>query len=35
MRIKQYSTENENELFALIEREGIEWTYWQDENREK
>ena len=31
--IKSYSLNEEDELFSLIEREGLEWTYWQGENR--
>ena len=33
--IRRYTPEDESELFALIEREGEEWTYWQGENRAK
>ena len=33
--IRHYNAEHENELFALIEREGEEWTEWQGENRAK
>ena len=33
--IRQYKPEDENDLFALIEREGMEWTYWQGEYRTK
>ena len=33
--IKPYQPEDEETLFALIEREGEEWTYWQGENRQK
>jgi len=34
MEIKtiKYTPENEHQLFALIEREGEDWTYWQDDN---
>lgn len=35
LSIKPYTAKDENELFALIEREGKEWTYWQGENRVK
>ena len=30
--IRPYTPADANELFALIKREGIEWTYWQDDN---
>ena len=34
--IREYDElKDENQLFALIEREGIEWTYWQGKNRAK
>ena len=33
--IQRYSAKHENELFALIEYEGDEWTFWQGENRAK
>ena len=35
VEIRKYELKDENQLFALIEREGIEWTYWQGENRAK
>jgi len=35
IEIRRYTPEDENQLFALIEREGDEWTYWQGENRAK
>lgn len=35
-KIKQYSIENEEELFALIEKEGDDWKeYWDEEGRIK
>lgn len=33
--IRRYTREDEAEFFALIEREGEEWTYWQGGNRVK
>ena len=36
MTIKTYTPEDENQLFALLEREGEEWQcYWRGENRAK
>ena len=35
VEIRKYTPKDEKQLFALIEREGIEWTYWQGENRAK
>ncbi|MCL2353871.1 MAG: GNAT family N-acetyltransferase [Defluviitaleaceae bacterium] len=31
--IRPYMSSDENGLFAMIEREGVEWTYYQGENR--
>jgi ribosomal protein S18 acetylase RimI-like enzyme len=33
--IRRYETADADRLFALIEREGREWTYWQGTNRAK
>ena len=34
--IRRYTPEDENLLFAMLEREGDEWKdYWQGSNREK
>jgi len=33
--IRKYTPEDERRLFALMEREGEEWGYWQGEHREK
>ena len=33
--IRRYTLEDELALFALIEREGEEWTYWQGDDRAK
>ena len=30
--IRKYESKDSNQLFDLIKREGIEWTYWQGEN---
>ncbi|MCL2578380.1 MAG: GNAT family N-acetyltransferase [Defluviitaleaceae bacterium] len=35
MLIRRYTRADSDSLFALIEREGDEWTYWQGENRIK
>ena len=35
MLIRKYTPADIDRLFALIEREGEEWTYWQGENRTK
>jgi len=35
MTIRRYAPTDADNLFALIEREGDEWTYWQGENRAK
>jgi len=33
--MRRYKTTDADTLFALIEREGEEWTYWQGANRAK
>ena len=35
MIIRKFIPEDIDCLFALIEREGLEWTYWQGDNRAK
>jgi len=35
MQIRKYTPADSDNLFALIEREGDEWTYWQGENKAK
>ena len=32
IKIIEYTPKNEKQLFALIQREGDEWTYWQGNN---
>ena len=34
-KIIEYTPENEQQLFDLIQSEGDEWTYWQGDNRAK
>ena len=33
--IRRYAVQDESSLFALMQREGEEWTYWQGDNRTK
>ena len=33
--VRRYEIADADQLFALIEREGEEWTYWQGANRVK
>ena len=35
VEIRKYTLEDIDQLFALIEREGEQWTYWQGEDRTK
>jgi len=35
MKIQKYTPADAEELFALIEREGDEWEYWQGDNPAK
>jgi ribosomal protein S18 acetylase RimI-like enzyme len=35
LQIRKYTPADSDNLFALIEREGDEWTYWQGENKAK
>jgi hypothetical protein len=32
VKIIEYTPQNEHQLFALIKREGEDWTYWQGNN---
>jgi hypothetical protein len=32
VKIIEYTPQNEQQLFTLIQREGEEWEYWQGES---